>query len=200
MKKEKAGFIRYFYFSRKNKNVKQILDKCILMFYYMLNSAYKHKIIFKYGFSIILRRDNMSDCCGNERKTLIMACAGAADVGFISDRVARMLAVAGKGSMYCLAGIGANMDGFIKGAKESGRNIVIDGCQVKCGKKILDNNGLNCESYVITDFGFKKGETGSSEDIIKSAFLKVQETCDKTVPPENPGNQKAGSCGCQGGC
>jgi uncharacterized metal-binding protein len=142
----------------------------------------------------------MSDCCGNKSKTLIMACAGAADVGFISDRVARMLAVAGKGSVYCLAGIGADMDGFVKGAKESGRNIVVDGCPVKCAKKIMDNHGLECESYVITSLGFKKGETGSSEDIVKAAFLKVQDACDKAAPSEGPAAQKGGSCGCGGGC
>ena len=142
----------------------------------------------------------MSDCCGNGSKTLIMACAGAADVGFISDRVARMLSVAGTGSVYCLAGIGADMDGFVKGAKDSRRNVVIDGCPVKCGRKIMEKHGIKSESYVVTAFGFKKGDTGTSEDIVKEAFLKIQKACDSSQLVEEENLPKGGSCGCGGDC
>jgi len=141
----------------------------------------------------------MSGCCGGNSKTNIMACSGAADVGFLSDRTARMLSVAGIGSMYCLAGIGADIESFIKGAKDS-RNIVIDGCPVKCGKKAMDKRGLESESYVVTDFGFVKGETGMSEDTVKNAFIKIQEAVIKRAPSEDKGQQGKSSCGCGGNC
>ena len=137
----------------------------------------------------------MSDCCGSNEDVLITACAGASDVGYISDRAARMLSVAGKGSMYCLAGIGAGIPGFIKGAKEAGKNIVIDGCPVKCGKKIMEKNSIACESFVITELGYKKGETGMSDDIVNEVFKKISAKIvnEKPEPAE-------GGCSCGGKC
>ena len=48
--------------------------------------------------------DNCScKCAGN--LTLVFACGGAADVGEISDRVARKLNRDGVGKMFCIVGI-----------------------------------------------------------------------------------------------
>ena len=141
----------------------------------------------------------MSDCCGSSNHAIICACSGAADVGFLSDRTARMLSVAGHGSMYCLAGVGADIESFVKGAKDSGRVIVIDGCPVKCGKKAMDNHGVKSESYVVTEFGFKKGETGMSEDTVKDAFIKIQDAVSAKAPSDCC-NSGGSSCGCGGKC
>ncbi|PIS30929.1 hypothetical protein COT42_02075 [Candidatus Saganbacteria bacterium CG08_land_8_20_14_0_20_45_16] len=48
----------------------------------------------------------MADCCGRV-EVLIYPCSGAADVGELSDRVARKLSKKGVGAMACLAGVGA---------------------------------------------------------------------------------------------
>lgn len=144
----------------------------------------------------------MSDCCGSNEEVLITACAGASDVGFLSDRAARMLAVAGRGSMYCLAGVGAKLPNFIKGAKE-GKNIVIDGCPVKCGKKILDNNGIDCDSFVVTELGFKKGATGMSDEIVKDVFDRINNLLETGEAIENQikrGTGGSGGCSCGGKC
>lgn len=145
----------------------------------------------------------MADCCGNSNDTIICACAGAADVGFLSDRVARMLSVAGKGSMYCLAGVGADMQNFITGAKESGRVIVIDGCQIRCGKKTMEKRGISCESFVITELGYKKHETGISDEIVTQAFekiVKIMETGARIPNSIKIGTSDNSGCSCGGKC
>jgi len=45
---------------------------------------------------------------------LIFPCSGAADVGEISDKAARGLTAQGHGKMFCLAGIGGNINGIIR--------------------------------------------------------------------------------------
>ncbi|MBN2754313.1 MAG: putative zinc-binding protein [Candidatus Goldbacteria bacterium] len=142
----------------------------------------------------------MSGCCGGAEKNIICACSGAADVGFISDRTARMLSVAGHGGMYCLAGAGADIESFVKGAKEADRVIVIDGCPVKCSQKIMDRHGVKSESYVVTSFGFEKGETGMSDDTVKEAFMKIQKAVNNNTPGNSASIDKKGSCGCGGSC
>lgn len=139
----------------------------------------------------------MSDCCGSSNDVIICACSGAADVGFLSDRVARMLSVAGKGSMYCLAGVGADLQNFVKGAKESSKVIVIDGCPVRCGKKAMENRGISCDSFVITGLGYRKHETGMSDETVKKAFEKVislMETGEKIQSGIKNGGSSGGCC------
>ena len=50
---------------------------------------------------------------------LLYACSGAADVGQIADLVARQLSKEKWGNMSCLAGIGADLSGFIESAREA---------------------------------------------------------------------------------
>ena len=140
----------------------------------------------------------MSDCCGNSGD-YIYACSGGSDVGFLSDRVARMLSVAGHGKMYCLAGIGADIESFMQSAKRAGKNIVIDGCAVKCGKTIMDKHGIPCDSYVITEFGYEKNRSGVSDDIVKEAFMRVNPVVEGSITKcGKSGPSGSGSCCCGG--
>ncbi len=143
----------------------------------------------------------MSDCCGSSNDIIICACSGAADVGLISDRAARMLSVAGKGNMYCLAGVGADLQNFVKGAKESKKVVVIDGCQIRCGKKAMENRGGSCDSFVITELGYKKGETGVSDETVNEAFDKICALIETGEKIEKQSSRPAGGgCGCGGKC
>jgi len=116
----------------------------------------------------------MGKCCGGSTK-LMFACSGCADVGELSDKTARKLHKDGFAKMYCLAGLGANLPNFIKLAKESEGNITIDGCPVACAKKILENNGMNPQSFILTDFGFEKGKTDINEENVKKAYHFIKE-------------------------
>lgn len=106
--------------------------------------------------------------CGSEstgKARLLYSCSGAADVGQIADLTARRLRDEKFGSMSCLSGIGAGLQGFIESAQKA-ENIVIDGCPVACGKKAFENHGLPCTQFVITAQGLVKGSTPPTPEIV----------------------------------
>ncbi len=72
------------------------------------------------------------NCGGTER--LIFSCSGAADVGELSDRVARKLAKDGKGKLFCLAVAGAKIEEKIAPMRSQAA-VAIDGCGMLCAKK-----------------------------------------------------------------
>ena len=102
---------------------------------------------------------------------LVFPCSGSSDVGELSDRIARKMTKEGIAKMFCLAGIGAHIEGMIESAKSAGRIISIDGCPVSCSKKTLEHAGFKPESYNLKDYGFQKGKTavddGAVEKMIK---------------------------------
>ena len=100
-----------------------------------------------------------SSCCGDDkaRTVLLYACSGGANVAEISDRAARELMFAGEGTMFCLAGLGADIQGMVQTAKDADLNLVIDGCSMGCAKKSFDRHGLtNYKQIKVTDLGIEK--------------------------------------------
>jgi uncharacterized metal-binding protein len=101
----------------------------------------------------------VTECgCGGSKKTVLLyACSGGANVAEISDRAARELMLAGQGSMFCLAGIGAGIPNMVQQAKDADLNVVLEGCAMDCAKKIFDNAGLkNYVQIKVTDLGIEK--------------------------------------------
>ncbi len=99
------------------------------------------------------------DCCGSGegRTILLYACSGAANVAEIADRAARELVFDGQGTMFCLAGLGADVQGMVQTARDADLNLVIDGCEVDCARKIFDRHGLtNYRQLKVTDLGIEK--------------------------------------------
>ena len=101
----------------------------------------------------------MSTCCGKsaKRTVLLYACSGGANVAEIADRTARQLAAERRGTMFCLAGLGAGIDSMIQTARDARLNVVLDGCPMDCAKKIFDRAGLtNYIQVKVTDLGIEK--------------------------------------------
>lgn len=100
---------------------------------------------------------NCSCGCGNEvKEKFVMACSGGSNVGQISNSL--MIKLKGKENIrpYCLAGVGADLSGFILNSKEND-TILIDGCTVGCAKKIFEKNGITPTHYfVVTEMGVEK--------------------------------------------
>ncbi len=97
------------------------------------------------------------DCAAKKRSVLVFACSGGANVAEIADRAAREMMFCGKGSMFCLAGVGAGIGGMVQTARDADLNVVIDGCPVDCAKKVFDNAGLSNYRHVrVTDLGIEK--------------------------------------------
>lgn len=88
---------------------------------------------------------------------LIFCCSGASNVGVLSFQAAIRLAQEGFGSFSCIAGIGSSNQPMIRAAKSAGERVLIDGCPVGCGKKIMDQNRVPVDRYVIiTELGIDK--------------------------------------------
>ncbi len=112
--------------------------------------------------------------CGDTGETnLVYACSGAANTGLLADQVMRTLNREGVANSTCLAAMGADLSGFLESARNATRNIVIDGCKVACGKRILEKNGIPFQHYVMTDFGVEKGKTKITGDLIESVAKEI---------------------------
>ena len=145
----------------------------------------------------------MSDCCDGS-KTLIYACAGASDVGEITDKVARKLS-GDIGQMTCLAAAGAHLSGFVESAKGAAANLVIDGCSVKCAAKLLEHIGVAPRAFVLTEMGLKKGFTPPDEKIVSDISVRIKKECvvsdKKQIASETKGRAEDGcKCSCGGDC
>jgi len=90
---------------------------------------------------------------------MILACSGGSNVGQLSNRASIDLTREGFGKMFCLAGIGSSLGGFVQSAKDMDKIIAIDGCKVGCAKAILEKNGIENKNYlVLTDLDIEKNK------------------------------------------
>lgn len=116
--------------------------------------------------------ENKSCNCNADNK-IVIACSGAADVGLLSDQVARSLSKSGKYKMSCMALFAACNESKIEEFKTKDV-LVIDGCGIDCGKKIMEKRGItNYEYFRLTDKGFIKGKTSVNSDSIKKVVTQV---------------------------
>lgn len=107
-------------------------------------------------------------CCTTNSQVMILACSGGSNVGQLSNQAAVELTREGRGKMFCLVGIGGGLSGFVQSAKDVSAMVLIDGCEVGCGKKALEREGVPVHKYVvITDLGIIKNKDFAlrSEDI-----------------------------------
>jgi uncharacterized metal-binding protein len=115
-----------------------------------------------------------SNCLCESGEKIVVACSGACDLGLATDRLARTLRDAKLCKMNCLAAVGAGIQPTIEMFKSSNL-LLIDGCSVDCGKKILDQAGIAGYHYVrMTDLGYVKGETPVTDELIHQVFEKVK--------------------------
>lgn len=138
-------------------------------------------------------------CCGKGNETMILACSGGSNVGQLSNQAAVELTQEGFGKMFCLAGIGGQLSGFVQSAKDVPVMVVIDGCSVGCGRAILKQANVELTHYlVLTDEGMEKNKNFNLEradiDRIKDA---VKRTVNGKLPPAS--GPTASGCACGSG-
>ncbi|MGE5423553.1 MAG: putative zinc-binding protein [Ignavibacteriales bacterium] len=85
-------------------------------------------------------------CCSDPTNRMVVACSGASNLGQISNATAVKIHQQGVGQMTCLAALGANVDSYLKAAKESDL-VVLDGCPVSCAKTTVEQIGLSDFTY-----------------------------------------------------
>jgi len=103
-------------------------------------------------------------CCGDGTK-VVLVCAGASNVGQITNEVAKSLDREGVARFFCLAGVGGHVSGMIASVEGAARVLVLDGCPVGCGKKCMDEAGLaGYKRLVVTELGVEKQHTFDLRD------------------------------------
>ena len=120
------------------------------------------------------------ECCTPEGNIMILACSGGSNVGQLSNQAAIELTKEGFGKMFCLAGIGGHMGGFVQSAKEVPAMVAIDGCEVGCTKAILEHAEIPTKNYlVLTELGIEKNKDFNlkAEDIQK-VKASVKSVCE----------------------
>jgi uncharacterized metal-binding protein len=118
------------------------------------------------------------ECCTPGGNIMILACSGGSNVGQLSNQAAIELTQEGFGKMFCLAGIGGHLGGFVRSAKDVPAMVAIDGCEMGCAKAILDHAEIPTKNYlVLTDLGIEKNKNFNLkvEDIqkVKAAVKSV---------------------------
>lgn len=139
-------------------------------------------------------------CCSRDDATMILACSGASNVGQLSNRAAVELTKEGVGRMFCLAGIGGDISGFVQSARDVQRLVVIDGCRTGCARAILEKALVPIEHYVvITEEGIEKNsDLDLKPDDIDRVKKAVIRSLGRSI--STPGEGSAPSCTCQGPC
>ena len=119
-----------------------------------------------------METNNKACQCGSA-DLIVLACSGACDLGQLTDIVARKLRDNKVRKMNCLAAVAADVKPTIEAFKVANL-LMLEGCPVDCGKKILDNAGISNYSHLrMTDLGYVKGQTPVSNDIIDIIYEKA---------------------------
>jgi uncharacterized metal-binding protein len=120
-------------------------------------------------------------------------------VGQLSTRAAVELTQEGLGKMYCLAGIGGQLKGFVQSAKDVPVIAAIDGCAVGCARAILKNAGIQNYNYIVlTDLGIEKNKNFNlSDEDITRVKKAVADACNspKTEAEASKFSRAVGCCG-----
>ncbi len=103
-------------------------------------------------------RENTAVTCECKAEYIIfLPCSGGSNCRQITNHVAVKLDEEGVGRIYCLAGIGAHVDGMVETARGVKRIVALDGCQVACAKKTIEHAGLKVTDWVcVTEEGVEK--------------------------------------------
>lgn len=114
--------------------------------------------------------------CGSDNVG-IFPCAGASNVGQLSNALAVEMHKMGTGNMMCTVGIGGRRAGLLRSAEGCERIIVIDGCPVNCAKATMEQAGINVDRHILlTDLGIQKNkDLDLDSSTVKEVLSKVSE-------------------------
>jgi len=97
------------------------------------------------------------ECECRAEEVTILPCSGGSNCGQIANQVAVKLTEEGAGNIYCLAGIGAHIEGMVESARSAKRIVALDGCPVACAKKAVEHAGLTVTDWIcVTEEGIDK--------------------------------------------
>lgn len=113
------------------------------------------------------------------KRCLIFACSGASNVGQLANAAAVELTRLGRGTFFCIAGIGGRISGIVETARIADEIIAIDGCPARCVKCTLELAGLPVHHHVVaTDLGIEKNHDFSLDE---GAVLRLVRAVDAGI-------------------
>ena len=113
-----------------------------------------------------------------ERKTvhLVFTCSGAADVGELTDRAARLLRQEGVAAMSCLASVGALDGDILFNIEMADCVLVLDGCPKACARRTFDRAGVHRYLHLdASQAGLQKGRSPVTQENIRILAQKAAE-------------------------
>jgi uncharacterized metal-binding protein len=139
------------------------------------------------------------DCCASTVPTMILACAGGSNVGQLSNQAAVELTQEGFGKLFCLAGIGAHLSGFVQSARDIPQIVVIDGCEVACAKGILEQAEVPVRGYlVLTELGIQKNKKlNLNREEVEKVKQAVRDLSGSSYGGGATGQTEPGTCTCR---
>lgn len=139
------------------------------------------------------------ECCASTAPTMILACAGGSNVGQLSNQAAVELTQEGFGKLFCLAGIGAHLSGFVQSARDIPQLVVIDGCEVGCSKGILEQAEVPVRGYlVLTELGIEKNKNLKlNREEVEKVKQAVRDLAGSSSGTTAAGQTGSGTCTCQ---
>jgi len=138
------------------------------------------------------------NCCATNGNVMILSCSGGSNVGQLANQAAVELTQEGFGKMFCLAGVGGHLGGFVQSTKDVPEMVAIDGCDIGCAKAILTHADVPMKGYlVLTDLGIEKNKDFNlkREDIDKTKEA-VKKSCKGTLAAQPGQGSSAASCCC----
>ncbi len=130
---------------------------------------------------MIAKKDPQQCLCKAE-EIMFLPCSGGSNCGQIANQVAIKLDEEGVGKIYCLAGIGAHIEGMIESARSSKRIVALDGCQVACAKKAAEHAGLTVTDWLcVTEEGIEKNH--NFKLVSKDVDLIARRTRERLAKP-----------------
>lgn len=125
------------------------------------------------------------ECCAPNGNVMLLACSGGSNVGQLANRACVELTRDGLGKMFCLAGIGGKLSGFVQSAKDVPEMVVMDGCELGCAKAIFDQAGVPLRNYlVLTDLGIAKNK---DFDLKEAELEKVKDAARQALTASRAG-------------
>lgn len=104
-----------------------------------------------------MSESEQSTCECKAEDIILLPCSGGSNCGQITNQAAVSLDTLGIGRIYCLAGIGAHIEGMVESARGAKRLVALDGCQVACARKTIEHAGLQVTDWIcVTDEGISK--------------------------------------------
>jgi len=124
------------------------------------------------------------NCCVTGGNIMILACSGGSNVGQLSNQAAVELTREGFGKIFCLAGIGGKLQGFVQSAKDIPEMVAIDGCELACAKATLEQAGVPLKTYlVLTELGIRKNKDFNlKREEIEQVKEAIKQACNGNRP------------------